>query len=129
MRLDPIADSLTTIKNCEMVGKREAVLWPASKLLRGILEILKKHGYIEDFEYIENNRGGVFKVKLKGRIHDIKAIKPRFPVKYREIEQWEQKFLPSWTMGLLIISTPQGLMTNEEAKAKKIGGRLIAYVY
>jgi len=129
MRLDPIADSLITIKNCEMVGKREAILWPASKLLGGILKILKEHGYIEDYEYIENHRGGVYRVKLKGRIHDIKAIKPRFPVKYKEIEQWEQKFLPSWTMGLLIISTPKGLMTNEEAKKNKIGGRLIAYVY
>jgi len=129
MRLDPIADALVTIKNCEMVGKREAILWPASKLLGGILKILKEHGYIEDYEYIENHRGGVYRVKLKGRIHDIKAIKPRFPVKYKEIEQLEQKFLPSWTMGLLIISTPKGLMTNEEARKNKIGGRLIAYVY
>ncbi len=129
MRLDPIADALVTIKNCEMVGKREAILWPASKLLGSILKILKEHGYIEDYEYIENHRGGVYRVKLKGRIHDIKAIKPRFPVKYKEIEQWEQKFLPSWTMGLLIISTPKGLMTNEEARKNKIGGRLIAYVY
>jgi small subunit ribosomal protein S8 len=129
MRLDPLADALSNIKNCEMVGKREVVIYPASKLLKGVLKILKEHGYIEDYKYYENHRGGVFKVILRGRIHDIKAIKPRFPVKHKEIEQWEQKFLPSWTMGLLIISTPRGIMTNEEAKKEGIGGRLIAYVY
>ena len=129
MRHDPLADALTTLKNCDLVGKKEAYLYPASKLLGEVLRILKEHGYIEDYEYIENYRGGIYRVKLRGRIHKIGAIKPRFPVKYREIEKWEQKYLPSWTMGLLIISTPKGVMTNEEAKKQKIGGRLIAYVY
>ena len=129
MRHDPLADALTNIKNCEMVGKREVVIYPTSKLLGSVLKILKEHGYIENYEYIENNRGGIYRVILRGRIHDIKAIKPRFPVKFSEIEKWEQKYLPSWTMGLLIISTPKGVMSNEEAKKEKIGGRLIAYVY
>ncbi len=129
MRHDPLADALTNIKNCEMVGKKEAIIYPTSKLLGGVLKILKEHGYIEDYEYIENYKGGIYRVKLRGRIHEIKAIKPRFPVKYKEIEEWEQKLLPSWTMGLLIISTPKGLMTNEEAKKERIGGKLIAYVY
>jgi len=129
MRLDPVADALSAIKNAEVVGKETIYIYPTSKLLRGILKILKENGYIEDFEYIENYRGGIFKVKLRGRIHNIGVIKPRFPVKWREIEQWERKYLPSYTMGLLIISTPKGIMTHEEAKKQRIGGRLIAYVY
>ena len=129
MRLDPIADALSAIKNAEMVGKEVIYVSPTSKLLRGILKILREHGYIEDFEYIENHRGGIFKIKLRGRIHNIGAIKPRFPIKWKEIEQWERQYLPSYTMGLLIISTPQGVMTHLEAKEKRTGGRLIAYVY
>ena len=129
MRLDPIADALSAIKNAEIVGKNIIYLAPASKLLRNVLKILKENGYIREYEYIENHRGGVIKVELKGKIHNIGAIKPRFSVKWREIELWERKYLPSYTMGLLIISTPKGLMTHEEAKKEKIGGRLIAYVY
>jgi len=129
VRLDPIADALSAIKNAEMVGKSVIYLAPASKLLRNMLKILKENGYIQEYEYIENHRGGVIKVTLKGKIHDIGAIKPRFSVKWREIELWERKYLPSYIMGLLIISTPKGLMTHEEAKKERIGGRLIAYVY
>ncbi len=129
MRHDPVADALSAIKNAEMVGKEEIYVWPTSKLLRAILKILKEHGYIEDFEYIENYRGGIFKIKLRGRIHNIGAIKPRFPVKWSEIEMWERKYLPAYTMGLLIISTPQGVISHEEAKKRRIGGRLIAFVY
>lgn len=129
MRLDPIADALSAIRNAEMVGKDTVYITPVSKLLKNVLKILKDHGYIEDYEYIENYRGGIIKVKLRGKIHNIGVIKPRFPVKWREIEMWERKYLPSYTMGLLIISTPKGVMTHEEAKKQKIGGRLIAYVY
>ncbi len=129
VRLDPIADALATLKNAEMAGKDIAYLYPVSKLLLKIIEILKKHGYIEDYEKIESPRGTICIVKLKGRIHNIGAIKPRFPVKWREIEEWEKKYLPSYAMGLLIISTSKGVMTNIEAKEKRIGGRLIAYVY
>lgn len=129
MRLDPIADALSAIKNAEMVGKSVIYVSPVSKLLRSMLKILKENGYIHEYEYIENHRGGIMKIILNGKIHNIGAIKPRFPVKWREIELWERKFLPSYTMGLLIISTPRGLMTHEEAKKNRIGGRLIAYVY
>jgi len=129
MRLDPIADALSAIRNAEMVGKDTVYITPVSKLLKNVLKILKDHGYIEDYEYIENYRGGITKVKLRGKIHNIGVIKPRFPVKWREIEMWERRYLPSYTMGLLIISTPKGVMTHEEAKKQKIGGRLIAYVY
>ena len=129
MLLDPLADALSAIRNAELVGKGVIYLSPVSKLLKNVLKILKENGYIEDYEYIENYRGGVIKVKLNGKIHNIGVIKPRFPVKWREIEMWERKYLPSYTMGLLIISTPKGVMTHEEAKKQHIGGKLIAYVY
>ena len=129
MRLDPLSDALSAIKNAEMVGKKEIYVSPTSKVLGHTLRILKEYGYIEDYEYIENHRGGIYKIMLRGRIHNIGRIKPPIPVKWREIELLERRFLPAYTMGLLIITTPKGILSNEEAKKERIGGRIIAYVY
>ena len=90
---------------------------------------MQKHGYIGEFEYIDDGRSGKFRVQLLGRINKCRAIKPRFPVKVREFEEWEKRFLPSRDIGILIVSTPQGVMSHREAKAKGIGGRLLAFVY
>ncbi len=128
-RLDPLADALNAIKNAERVGKREIVVYPASKLLLNVLEILRNHGYINSYEFIDDGREGLVKVSLAGKIVDTGAIKPRFPVKKDEWTKWEQRFLPARGIGMLIVSTPKGLMTNEDAKREGIGGRLIAYVY
>lgn len=128
-RLDPFADALSAINNADRVGKREITIYPASKLLLNVLEILQKHNYIAGYEYIDDGREGMVKVKLSGRIVKTGAIKPRFPVKKDEWTKWEQRYLPARGIGMLIVSTPQGVMTNEEAKKRGIGGRLIAYVY
>ena len=128
-RLDPFADALSAINNADRVGKKEITIYPASKLLLNVLEILQKHNYIGGYEYIDDGREGMVKVKLSGRIVKTGAIKPRFPVKKDEWTKWEQRYLPARGIGILIVSTPQGVMTNEEAKRRGIGGRLIAYVY
>ena len=128
-RLDPLADALSAINNAERVGKREVTIYPASKLILRVLEIFQKHGYIDEFEFIDDGREGMIRVKLKGRIVKTGAIKPRFPVGKDEWTKWEQRYLPARGIGLLIVSTPEGLMTNEDAKKRGIGGRLIAYVY
>ncbi len=127
--MDNYQNALIKIKNAEDAGKDEVVVRPASSLLLKTLEILQKHGYIGEYEYIEDGRDGVVKVKLVGRINDLKAIKPRFPVKKDEYTKWEQRFLPARGIGLLIVSTPHGLMTQEQAKALGTGGRLVAYVW
>lgn len=127
--LDPLANALATLKNCEMIGKKVAYIRPISKLILQVLEVLKKHGYIKDYKVVSKLRGGIVEVHLQGKIHDIKAIKPRFPVKVKEIPLWEKKLLPSYRMGILILSTPKGVMDHHEAKKLHMGGRLIAYVY
>lgn len=129
VRLDPLADALSAINNAEKAGKREITVYPASKLLLRVLEIFQKHGYIDEFEFIDDGREGMVRIKLAGRIVKTGAIKPRFPVSKDEWAKWEQRYLPARGIGILIVSTSQGLMTNEEAKQKGIGGRLIAYVY
>ncbi|MEM2911976.1 MAG: 30S ribosomal protein S8 [Candidatus Bathyarchaeia archaeon] len=127
--MDALSNSLTTILNNELRNKRECVISPASKLLGKVLRVMQLNGYIGEFEFIDDGRSGKFKVQLLGRINKCGAIRPRFPVKANEIEDWERKFLPSREVGLLIISTSKGVLSHREAKEKDIGGRLLAFVY
>jgi small subunit ribosomal protein S8 len=127
--MDTLANGLTTIINNEMRNKRECIISPASKLLGRILRIIQLNGYIGEFEFIDDGRSGKFKVQLLGRINKCGAIRPRFSVKLDEFEEWERKFLPSREVGILVISTPRGVLSHREAMEKRIGGRLLAFVY
>ena len=128
MAVDTLADALNAIKTNEFVGKKECVV-PASKLLKSVLNVLKDSGYLKDFKHVDDKRGGLFSIQLDGKINDCKVIKPRLPVKYKDLPKLEQQFIPGVGVGMVIISTPQGIMTNTEAEKRQIGGRLIAYVY
>jgi small subunit ribosomal protein S8 len=127
--LDLLSNALIAIKNAEIVGKKQVVIWPVNKLIYYVLRVLQRYGYVGEVEYVDDGRGGKYIVQLLGKINDIGPIRPRFPVKYREIVQWEQKFLPARQIGILVISTSQGVMSHIEAKERKIGGVLLAYVY
>ena len=130
--LDTLANALATIKNCEMRGKREAIIMPASKLIAEVLKVIQKEGYIGEFEYIDDGRWGKFRVQLLGRINNIGVIKPRTSVKYRELVKLPEhlrKYLASRDIGILILSTNQGVMSHKEAIKRRIGGILLAYVY
>ncbi len=128
-RLDPLADAMSTLTNASRLGKRETVINVASKLIGKVLRVLQEEGYIEEFEYIDDGRAGKYRVKLKGRINKAGVIKPRFPVKKDEILYWEKMYLPADNVGVIIMSTNQGVMTHREAKEKGIGGVLLAYCY
>ncbi|MGQ9624541.1 MAG: 30S ribosomal protein S8 [Candidatus Bathycorpusculaceae bacterium] len=127
--MDTLANGLTTIINNEMRNKRECVISPSSKLLGRVLRIMQLNGYIGEFEFIDDGRSGKFKVQLLGRINKCGAIKPNFPVRVEEFEEWEKKFLPSRDVGILVVSTPKGVLSHREAKEKHVGGRLLAFVY
>ncbi|MHA1792773.1 MAG: 30S ribosomal protein S8 [Promethearchaeota archaeon] len=130
MLLDPLANALSIINNAERARSKNYVyIHPASNLISEILSVLMKKGFIGVIEFIDDGKSGIFKVELLGRINKCNVIKPRFPVKKDEIEAMEMKYLPSKNFGYLILSTNEGIMTNEEAKEKGIGGRLIAYIY
>ncbi len=128
-RLDPLADAMSALTNGSMLGKREVVINIASKLIGKVLKVLKEHGYIDEFEYVDDGRFGKYVVKLNGRINKAGVIKPRFPVKVSEFSRWEKIYLPAENVGLIIVSTNQGIMTHREAKERGIGGVLIAYCY
>ncbi|MCE4618878.1 MAG: 30S ribosomal protein S8 [Desulfurococcales archaeon] len=130
--LDTLANALATIQNAEMRGKKETVIMPASKLIAAVLRVLQQEGYIGEFEYIDDGRWGKFRVQLLGRINKTNVIKPRMPVSYRELTAMPEslrKYLASRDIGILILSTSQGVMSHKEAIKRKIGGVLLAYVY
>jgi len=98
-------------------------------LIKNVLRVMKENGYIGDFEYVEDGRGGKLRIELKGKILDTKAIKPRYSVKADEFEKWEKRFLPARDVGILILSTSKGVVDHKKAKEMHIGGRLLAYCY
>ncbi|MCD6109050.1 MAG: 30S ribosomal protein S8 [Thermoplasmata archaeon] len=126
---DPLSDAMSTIKNAEQKGKKECIIKPASKVIGGVLKVLKEEGYIKEFELIEDGKAGVFKVTLNGVINDCGVIKPRYPVKYTELEKWENRYLPARDFGILILTTTNGIISQKKAKKDNIGGKLLAYAY
>ena len=124
MAQDKVADALNMIMNARKVNKTAVSIFQYSKLLISILAIAKLRGYIEDYK-ITN---GILTVEL-ANIHGCKAIKPRFVVPSNKIEKYISRYLPAKNIGIIIISTSQGIMTHETALEKNIGGNLIAYFY
>ncbi|MFA6065444.1 MAG: 30S ribosomal protein S8 [archaeon] len=126
---DPIVDALTKIRNAEAASKADCVLKPASNFLAEVLDIAKGNGYIESYDKLDEKGVITIKVKLSGKLNEIKAIKPRYAVKKTEFEKYEKRYLPARDVGFIVVSTPSGLMTHTEAKSKGLGGRLIAFMY
>jgi len=127
--MDPLANALTNMRNNEMQGNKRCNIQPASKMIGRVLRTMQKEGYIGEFEFIDDNKAGQFIVELEGNINKCGVIKPRHAVKNDEFEKFEKRYLPSKNFGIMIITTPQGIMTHNEAKEKGIGGRLLAYIY
>jgi small subunit ribosomal protein S8 len=125
---DALADVLSSIKNADNLGKRDCVV-RASKITKGVLQIMQEKGYISSYDFIDDGKSGKFKVELKGKIIDCNVIKPRHSTKVDELDNWEKRFLPAREFGLLIMSTPKGIMDHKTAREQKSGGKLIAFVY
>ena len=128
MQHDLLADALSAIKNAERVGKKEVEV-KASKLIGNVLKIMKERGYIGNFKFIQDGKGGKFKIELKGKIIDCNVIKPRFSVKVDEFEKWEKRYLPAYNVGILILTTNKGVIDHSKAKELRVGGKLLCYVY
>ncbi len=126
---DPVAAILSNILNQDRLGRRDCLVHPASNLVKGMLTLLNESGFIGKTEIVTDQKGGVLKLHLLGAINKCGAIKPRFSVSLDEYEKFEKRFLLAKDMGVLLVSTPQGLMTHIQAKKKNTGGKLIAYCY
>lgn len=123
---DPISDALTRIKNGYMVGKQEISV-KFSKLILALMKLLQKEGYIEKVVQKDREIQVTLKyVSRKPALTDVKRVsKPSLRV-YKGV-----KTLPSVLngLGIAIISTPKGLMTDREARKQKVGGEVLALVW
>ena len=126
---DPLANALSVILNSEKVSKKECLVKPISKLIKDIFSLMKDNGYMGDFKEISDNKGDILKVNLLSNINKCGAIKPRYSVKKGGFELFEKRYLPAKDFGIIIVSTPKGIMTHLKAKEKGLGGVLLAYCY
>lgn len=132
MVTDPIADFLTRIRNAQMAGHRIVEI-PASNLKKRMTEILYSQGYILKYKFEEDNKQGVIKIALK---YDAQTKQPAI----QNLERVSRPGLRSYAkpeafrrvkngLGVAIISTSKGVMTDKEAKAQKVGGEVLCYIY
>jgi small subunit ribosomal protein S8 len=127
---DPIADMLTRIRNANRVGRR-LVLIPKSKICSGIAQVLKDEGYIDDYDVIEDAQQGQIRVKLKYSMSGEKVIhaidrysKPGCRV-YRKVDDLPRVLNG---MGIAVVSTSKGVMSDRRAREQNVGGELLCIV-
>ena len=128
---DPIADFLTRIRNANM-AKHESLEVPASKIKRDIAEILKNEGFVRDVEYIDDDKQGIIRVFLKygkGNERVISGIRRIAKPGLRSYVKADAVPKVLNGLGIAILSTSEGVITDKEARAKKIGGEVIAYIW
>jgi small subunit ribosomal protein S8 len=126
---DPLANVLSHINIEDKKGKRQITLRNNSKIIRAVLGLLKDNNYLGEIKEIKDDKGSYLELNLLGNINQTGVIKPRYKVKADEYKKFEKRYLPAFGFGLLIVSTNKGLLTQEEAMKKNVGGKLIAYVY
>merc|ERR1712164_191125 len=129
VRMSALADALKNICNAEKRGKRQVLIRPCSKVIVRFLTVMMKHGYIGEFEIIDDHRAGKIVVNLNGRINKCGVISPRFDVKLKDIEKWASYLMPSRQFGFIVLTTSAGIMDHEEMRRKNTGGKILGYFY
>lgn len=128
---DPIADFLTRIRNANM-AKHESVEIPASKIKNNMAEILKNEGFVRDVEYIDDDKQGIIRVFLKYDKNNERVISGLRRISKPGLRSYVKadavpKVLNG--LGIALISTSEGVVTDKTARAKNIGGEVLAYVW
>lgn len=128
---DPISDMLTRIRNAQLVAKAE-VSMSASRIKNAVAKVLFEEGYIESFEVGKDERGfPQLKIALKYYANRpvIEKIQRESRPGLRRYASWQSLPRPSSGLGISIVSTSKGIMSDRHARAQKIGGEVIATVY
>jgi small subunit ribosomal protein S8 len=128
---DPIADMLTRIRNANSVH-HDKVEIPASKVKQAMAEILKREGFIKDYDLVNDNKQGVLRLSLKygpNREKVITGLKRISKPGLRVYAKKEQLPRVLGGLGIAIISTSQGIMTDKQARREGLGGEVVAYVW
>ena len=129
---DPIADYLTRIRNAYMAG-RKVVEVPSSKMKVALTQILFEKGYILNYKFVEDGPQGTIKVALKydpaTKTNAITTLKRVSTPGLRKYVGYKDMPRVINGLGIAILSTSKGVMTDKEASAQKIGGEVLCYVY
>jgi small subunit ribosomal protein S8 len=128
---DPIADFLTRLRNANM-AKHDSVEIPASNIKKSLTEILKQEGFIRDYEVTEDGKQGVIKITLKYGPNGERVISGLKRISKPGLRNYvSADNLPKVLngLGIAIVSTSAGILTDKEAREKNVGGEVIAYVW
>ncbi|CAF0801758.1 unnamed protein product [Didymodactylos carnosus] len=129
VRMNALADALKSINNAEKRHKRQVLIRPCSKVIVKFLTVMMKHGYIGEFEIVDDHRAGKIVVNLNGRLNKCGVISPRFDCTLREIETWTKNLLPSRQFGFIVLTTSHGILDHEEARRKHTGGKVLGFFF
>lgn len=121
-------DACNMLKNAERAKIKEVIISPASTLIQKVLRIFQQYAYIGEFERYDDGRQGKFKIALLGKINECRGL-IRLNYKVSQFEALERKLLPAPGLGIIILTTNQGIMTIKEAEEKQIGGMALCYIY
>ncbi|KAH0922413.1 hypothetical protein HID58_022431 [Brassica napus] len=128
VRISVLNDALKSMYNAEKRGKRQVMIRLSSKvIIKFLIIVMQKHGYIGEFEYVDDHRSRKIVVELNGRLNKCGVISPRFDVGVKEIEGWTARLLPSRQFGYIVLTTSAGIMDHEEARRKNVGGKFLAF--
>ncbi|NHJ22984.1 MAG: 30S ribosomal protein S8 [Candidatus Lokiarchaeota archaeon] len=126
--VNTITDACNMLKNAERARKKEVMISPASKELQKVLRIFQQYAYIGEFERYDDGRQGKFKIALLGKINECSGLM-RLNYKVNQFEALERKLLPAPGLGIIVLTTNQGIMTMSEAEDKNIGGMTLCFIY
>ncbi|KAM4704904.1 small ribosomal subunit protein uS8-like [Rhinophrynus dorsalis] len=131
VHMNVLADALKSINNAEKRGKLQVLIRPCSKAIVRFLTVMKKHGYIGEFEFVDDHRANKIVINLTGRLNPLSCdvISPRFDVQLKDLEKRQNNLLPSRQFGYIVLTTSAGIMDHEEARRKHTEGKILGLFF